>query len=166
MQDQMLRAKGVGDSKLTNPYAHQTRVMWSSAYYQFKPDYFFWTIFVLLRKFGIAAVTALANPAGLQVKYPHTVYEHELPLFGSADGQLCNRAILRYHDAPNVYPLHGSCRLRYSILNDLLMYIVIASRSGADAVLRSHTESKYTSALHNRISTAIQGELRHSERHV
>jgi hypothetical protein len=42
MEDQLLRAKGVGDDKLTNPHAYSFRRKFSRVYYQFKPGYFFW----------------------------------------------------------------------------------------------------------------------------
>jgi hypothetical protein len=50
MLDQLLRAKGVGDDLLTNPYALQVRRTCSRAYYAFKPDYFWWALVVILRK--------------------------------------------------------------------------------------------------------------------
>jgi hypothetical protein len=37
MEDQLLRAKGVGDDRLTNPNAYQIRKRYSRLYYQFKP---------------------------------------------------------------------------------------------------------------------------------
>ena len=53
MLDQLLRAKGVGDDPLTNPYALVTRRTMSRAYYAFKPDYYWWAILVILRKLCI-----------------------------------------------------------------------------------------------------------------
>jgi hypothetical protein len=53
MEDQLLRAKGVGDDRLTNPHAFEFRRMWSRSYFQFKPDFFLWIGIVLGRKFAI-----------------------------------------------------------------------------------------------------------------
>ena len=54
MEDQLLRAKGVGDDRLTNPHAYEFRRRFSRTYYQFKPDAFGWVLAILLRKFLIA----------------------------------------------------------------------------------------------------------------
>jgi hypothetical protein len=50
MLDQLLRAKGVGDDVLTNPYAISIRKTASRAYYSFKPDYFWWALCIVARK--------------------------------------------------------------------------------------------------------------------
>ena len=65
MFDQMLRAKGVGTDRFQNPYAYGVRKAYSRLYAQYKPDYFFWSIVVLLRKFliAIAGVMFSTNPA-------------------------------------------------------------------------------------------------------
>jgi hypothetical protein len=61
MEDQLLRAKGVGNDKLTNPHAYFLRKRWSRTYYQFKPDLYFWTLVIIVRKFCIAATYILYN---------------------------------------------------------------------------------------------------------
>ena len=61
MEDQLLRAKGVGDDRLTNPHGYEFRRRYSRSYYQFKPDCFFWILFILFRKFCIAATSAPSN---------------------------------------------------------------------------------------------------------
>jgi hypothetical protein len=61
MEDQLLRAKGVGDDKLSNPRAYTLRKRFSRVYYQFKPDCIFWVIAILLRKFCLAATYILFN---------------------------------------------------------------------------------------------------------
>ena len=64
MEDQLLRAKGVGNDRLTNPHAYEFRKRWGGLYYQFKPDAYFWIVLIVLRKFLIALVTVRAA-AGL-----------------------------------------------------------------------------------------------------
>lgn len=61
MQDQLLRAKGMGDSKLDNPEAYAIRQRWHRSYYTFKPDAHMWILAVLLRKFGIAVTAIIFN---------------------------------------------------------------------------------------------------------
>ena len=61
MEDQLLRAKGVGNDRLTNPHAYDFRKRWGRLYYQFKPDAFYWTLAILLRKFAIVLVIVLFN---------------------------------------------------------------------------------------------------------
>jgi hypothetical protein len=54
MEDQLLRAKGVGEDRLTNPNAFHLRQRFGRTYYQFRPDTFYWQLCVLLRKASIA----------------------------------------------------------------------------------------------------------------
>ena len=58
MLDQLLRAKGVGEDRLTNPQAFTLRLTYGRQYFQFKPDFFFWILAVILRKFFIS-ITAV-----------------------------------------------------------------------------------------------------------
>ena len=68
IEDQLLRAKGVGNDRLTNPNAYELRRMFSRVYYQYKPDYYFWTLAVILRKFFIAFVSLMfAKNASFQL---------------------------------------------------------------------------------------------------
>jgi hypothetical protein len=56
MEDQLLRAKGGGDDRLTNPHALHMRQRYGRTYYQFRPDRYYWQLCVLLRKASIALV--------------------------------------------------------------------------------------------------------------
>jgi hypothetical protein len=56
MEDQLLRAKGGGDDRLSNPHALHLRKRFGRTYYQFRPDFFFWALAVILRKACIALV--------------------------------------------------------------------------------------------------------------
>jgi hypothetical protein len=58
MEDQLLRAKGAGNDHLTNPNAYYLRKAYSRVYYQFKPDYFYWILAIVVRK-ALLAVTSL-----------------------------------------------------------------------------------------------------------
>ena len=53
IEDQLLRAKGVGNDRLTNPDAYGMRRAFSGVYHLWKPDYYWWTTIILLRKFFI-----------------------------------------------------------------------------------------------------------------
>jgi len=55
IEDQLLRAKGTGGDRLTNPNAYVTRRLYSGLYYLWKPDYYWWTCMILLRKFFIVS---------------------------------------------------------------------------------------------------------------
>ena len=58
MEDQLLRAKGTGQDKLTNPRAYDFRCTYGRSYFQFKPDWCMWILAIILRKFCIA-ITAV-----------------------------------------------------------------------------------------------------------
>jgi hypothetical protein len=60
MEDQLLRAKGVGNDRLTNPHAYELRRRMGRAYFQFKPEFCLWILSILARKLCIA-VTAVFN---------------------------------------------------------------------------------------------------------
>jgi hypothetical protein len=60
--DQELWIKGVGSSKEHNPH-YYTRKQYGKLYQNFKPDYFYWIVVVLLRKLAIALfIAGLSNP--------------------------------------------------------------------------------------------------------
>jgi len=65
MEDQLLRAKETGDTRLSNPHAYDLRKRYHKVYYHFKPDYWFWILVILGRKFLIAVTSLLfvRNPA-------------------------------------------------------------------------------------------------------
>jgi hypothetical protein len=59
MEDQILRAKGVGNDKLTNPHAFELRNTYGRSYFQFKPDWCLWILAILLRKLCIALTAVI-----------------------------------------------------------------------------------------------------------
>ena len=62
MEDQLLRAKGVGNDKLTNPHAYELRRKYSRSYFAFKPDFApIWVVLIILRKFFIALTAVVFN---------------------------------------------------------------------------------------------------------
>lgn len=61
MEDQLLRAKGQGDDRLTNPHAHEVRRRYHKLYYHFRPDRWYWILAVLGRKFLIAFTSLMFN---------------------------------------------------------------------------------------------------------
>ena len=61
MEDQLLRAKGVGEDRLTNPHAYEFRKRYGALYYQFRPDAYFWLLVILLRKFFVVLVPVMFN---------------------------------------------------------------------------------------------------------
>ena len=54
MEDQLLFAQGKGKTRLTNPHAYHIRKRFKKLYYHFKPDYYYWILIVIARKFLIA----------------------------------------------------------------------------------------------------------------
>jgi hypothetical protein len=58
MLDQLLKAKGTGDDKLSNPMAFELRQTYGRSYFQFKPDFCMWILAIILRKFFIS-ITAV-----------------------------------------------------------------------------------------------------------
>ncbi|KAG1692009.1 hypothetical protein DVH05_025987 [Phytophthora capsici] len=59
MEDQLLRAMQRGTSRRTNPNCWVFRKKFSKLYYQFKPDYWYWMILIILRKFLLAGIGLL-----------------------------------------------------------------------------------------------------------
>ena len=65
LEDQILRASGLGDKASTNPNAFAFRQMFHKLYYQFRPTHWFWILVILGRK-ALIAFTGLMfrkNPA-------------------------------------------------------------------------------------------------------
>jgi hypothetical protein len=61
MEDQLLRAKGVGNDRLSGPRTFEFRTTFGRSYFQFKPDYFIWILAIILRKFFIALTAVIFN---------------------------------------------------------------------------------------------------------
>ena len=61
MEDQLLRANGVGNDRNTNPNAYLTRKRLHKLYYHFKPDNWYWMMCILARKFCIAFTALMFN---------------------------------------------------------------------------------------------------------
>jgi len=64
IEDQYLRAHGIGDLRGTNPRGYDIRKRYSQLYFQFKPEKQFWIVYVINRKFWIAfsALMFRGNP--------------------------------------------------------------------------------------------------------
>lgn len=65
MLDQLLRAGGQGENRIENPIGYEIRKAYGRMYYQYKPDFFYWCLCILLRKFFIALTTVMftTNPS-------------------------------------------------------------------------------------------------------
>ncbi len=61
MEDQLLRAKGTGVDRLTNPHAYEFRKQYGRSYFQFKPDWCLWILAIIFRKFLIAITAVVFN---------------------------------------------------------------------------------------------------------
>jgi hypothetical protein len=59
IEDQLLRALGTGDNKVSNPKAYQMRRMFQRMYYNYKPGKTLWIIVIIGRKMGIAITSLL-----------------------------------------------------------------------------------------------------------
>jgi hypothetical protein len=55
--DQILRAKGVGDDRLTNPRFFDFRQTWQKLYLNYLPGKWYWEFVIVFRKIGIAGVS-------------------------------------------------------------------------------------------------------------
>ncbi|GMH47860.1 hypothetical protein TrRE_jg8833, partial [Triparma retinervis] len=58
-QDQILRAQDLGFTRKTNPHCYEHRLRYSKLYYYYKPNCWYWTLVVLLRKFMIATISLM-----------------------------------------------------------------------------------------------------------
>jgi hypothetical protein len=68
MEDQLLRAKGVGNDRLTNPHALDLRQRFGRSYFQFKPTRYLWALAILARKFAIAVTAVMfSKSVGFQM---------------------------------------------------------------------------------------------------
>lgn len=61
MQDQLLRAQDLGRSRLENPHAYDLRKRCHRLYYQFRPQFWYWMLVVIGRKFCIAFTSLMFN---------------------------------------------------------------------------------------------------------
>jgi len=57
-EDQVLRARGLGDTREENRNCYEFRKKYSKLYYKFKPDQHYWMLIIVARKFSIS-VSAL-----------------------------------------------------------------------------------------------------------
>ena len=65
---QILRAYGLGELRLDNPNAYMVRKCLAKMYFHFKPEFWYWKIGIMVRKFLIVfAGTALPPMAVLRV---------------------------------------------------------------------------------------------------
>ena len=61
MEDQLLRAMEVGNTRLTNPNAYDLRKRYHKMYYHFRPDFWYWILVIIARKFLIAFTALMFN---------------------------------------------------------------------------------------------------------
>lgn len=54
MEDQILRCYRLGDTRVSNPHAYSLRKRFHKLYYHYKPEFWYWRVGVLVRKFCIA----------------------------------------------------------------------------------------------------------------
>jgi hypothetical protein len=112
-EDQLLRAHGIGDDRLTNPHAYDIRKRYSKLYYHFKPDFHFWILIIIARKFLIATTALLfnKNPAfqlAMALLVCFTAYALQVrytPFMSPQD----RAAVLSHHDEAvrKNHPLHS-----------------------------------------------------------
>jgi hypothetical protein len=121
MEDQLLRAKGVGDDRLTNPNCLPFRKMWSRVYYQFKPETFYWGFIILNRKLWLAVTFVIFNrnaafqlAASLMVMIlSYALHVKYLPYMSPGDME----DIIKQHEAlAATSPLHAKLRGRIAAI--------------------------------------------------
>ena len=118
MEDQLLRAKGVGDDRLTNPHAYELRKRYSVLYSHFTPDTFYWVLVILARKMLIVLVPVIFNHnASFQMAAilvvllcAYGLHLRNLPYLSAAN----HESVLRQHvESSYTSPIHA--RIRASI---------------------------------------------------
>ena len=62
---QILRAYGLGDRPMENPNAYKVRRMLHKMYVSYRPEFWFWKIIIMARKFNIV----LAGTAAIDVRW-------------------------------------------------------------------------------------------------
>jgi hypothetical protein len=99
-EDQLLRANGTGATRKTNPNCYDFRKRYHKLYYNFKPDFVWWILVIILRKFlvSLAAIIFRKN-ASFQMAIILMV------LFGSFAVQV----IYRPYMSPPSTPRSWSC---------------------------------------------------------
>ena len=119
MEDQLLRAKGVGDDKLTNPNAYQLRQCLGRSYFAFTPDAApVWVVMILLRKACIAVTAVVFNQS-------------------------------------SAFQMAACLLVMFCAYSLQMRFTPYMSPSDFDAVLKSHTERAFSSALHARLRASI-----------
>jgi hypothetical protein len=100
-EDQLLRAKEMGDDRVSNPNAYDIRKKYHKLYYHFKPGKTYWITYVIARKFGIAVSALLFrdNPS-FQMSMILLV------LFGAYILQVQNRPFMSSADREEVLAHH------------------------------------------------------------
>ena len=117
MEDQLLRAKGAGHDRLTNPHAYDLRKRFSRIYFQFKPDFVFWSLVIIFRKFLIALVSLMFNRnASFQLAaciivlfVAYSVHVAHFPYLSPADGP---EVIRKHVEASYTSIIHAKLRTR------------------------------------------------------
>jgi hypothetical protein len=67
-EDQLLRAKGTGNDRLSNPNALDFRRKYGRSYFQFRPRWYWWILVIVARKFCIACVAVIfSSSVGFQM---------------------------------------------------------------------------------------------------
>jgi hypothetical protein len=145
MEDQLLRAKGTGNDRLTNPHALHFRQMYGRSYFQFKPDWYMWVVAIIARKLCISVTAVFNKSAAFQMAacllimflaYAAQVQIH--PYMSPADYE----GVLKSHEAKAATdPLHA--RLKANIAGIVHMgrkkvrrdQLVVDGRIDAKAVL-------------------------------
>jgi hypothetical protein len=110
MLDQLLRAKGTGDDRLTNPNAFELRMTYGRQYFQFKPDQYFWILAVILRKFFIS-VTAVVFSKNSSFQMAACL----LVMFLAYSAQVMVRPYLSAAEFDDVLKAHLECSYTSSV---------------------------------------------------
>jgi hypothetical protein len=102
-EDQLLRANGTGATRKTNPNCFDFRKRYHKLYYNFKPDFVWWILVIILRKFlvSIAAIIFRKN-ASFQMAIILMV------LFGSFAVQVIYRPYMSPAEYTNILEQHAA----------------------------------------------------------
>jgi hypothetical protein len=101
-EDQLLRANDTGMTRKTNPNCYDFRKRYHKLYYMFKPDFTWWVLVILLRKFLLSIITIIFRKNAL-----FQMATMLLVLFGSFSLQVVYRPYMSMSERKKVLEDHA-----------------------------------------------------------
>jgi hypothetical protein len=164
MEDQLLRAKGVGGDRLTNPHAYDLRKRFSRSYYQFKPGAFSHGGGAACRSWRLTHVSLFAG-CGFSVTLsrlsvappPCLCADYFFWILLVILRKFCIAASMLLFNRSPAFQMAACLIVVFCAFGLQVAVRPYMSPSEHEDVLRAHTESSFTSAIHARLRAAIAG---------